>query len=91
MGKRRYGRGAVDIQDQLLVSDESRQRNQIANPLRQQVEEEQDQESVAPERHVFKVPAVEPFSEEKDSFARILIVDDNAFCLIAVVSLLAQY
>ena len=40
---------------------------------------------------MFKVPAVEPFSEEKDSFARILIVDDNAFCLIAVVSLLAQY
>lgn len=37
------------------------------------------------------MPVVEPFNEQKGQFAKILIVDDNAFCLIAVVSLLAQY
>ena len=46
-------------------------------------------ETAHPERHVFKIPTVHPFDDEKDTYANILIVDDNAFCLIAVVSLLA--
>ena len=66
--------------------------NDLRNDLRmQQIEDELNQEQLAPERHMFRVPVVEPFNHEKDSFAKIMIVDDNAFCLIAVVSLLAQY
>ena len=47
---------------------------------------------MAPERHINKkltIAHVE--NSHHESSAKILVVDDNAFCLIAVVSLLAQY
>ena len=96
---RHYKQGATDIQDQLLITDAVIQ-NQTANfnnnprQVIQRLDEEEKssgRESMAPERHVFKVPTVEPFNDEQDTYAKILVVDDNAFCLIAVVSLLAQY
>ena len=93
--KRHYRQGAIDIQSQLLVAedpDQQLERNFVVNELRQRPEEDETViEQLAPERHVFKVPVVEPFNQEKNHFSKILIVDDNAFCLIAVVSLLAQY
>jgi len=50
-----------------------------------------EEKSLEPERHIFNVATVKPFDEKNEKYAKVLIVDDNAFCLIAVVSLLSQY
>lgn len=40
---------------------------------------------------VLNIKTTQPASGENTQFSKILIVDDNAFCLIAVVSLFSQY
>ena len=79
-----------------MIADSDSYQNWFELPISHSTSEEEKKhgdiaETSHPERHVYKVPSVHPFNEEKDTYAKILIVDDNAFCLIAVVSLLTQY